>query len=130
MPNTGDSFITILKKAHLEWGSFRHTNSRGIVYGEGYLQIPAKESRRLNINNSNLTGGNNIYNCSSQDGFLKNVQLKATGCNAAGNIFAKQFHGKGNLQLLGDWFGHVNANIGDSVEIKWISPTDIIIKKI
>lgn len=31
MPNTGDSFITTLKQAHLEWGSYRHTNSKGIV---------------------------------------------------------------------------------------------------
>jgi hypothetical protein len=130
MPNTGDSFITILKHAHLEWGSFRHTNSRGIVYGEGYLQIPARESRRLNITNSNLVGGNNIYNCSSSDGFLANVLLKATGCNKAGNINAKQFHGKGNLQLLGHWFGHVNAQIGDRVEITWITPTNIIITKL
>ena len=40
MPNTGDTFTTILKQAHLEWGSHRHTNSRGVVFGEGYLQIP------------------------------------------------------------------------------------------
>lgn len=130
MPNTGDSFITKLKQAHLEWGSFRHTNSRGVVYGEGYLQIPAREARRLNITNSNLVGGNNLYNCFSSDGFLNNVQLKATGCSAAGNINAKQFHGKGNLQLLGDWFAYVNAIIGDRIEITWTSPTNIIITKL
>ena len=52
MPNTNDSFITTLKKAHLEWGTHRHTNTRGIVYGEGYLQIPISEARRLDIYNS------------------------------------------------------------------------------
>lgn len=84
----------------------------------------------MNITNSNLVGGNNIYACSSSDGFLSNVQLKATGCNIAGNIYAKQFHGRGNLQLLGHWFGHVNAHIGDRVEIRWTSPTNIIITKL
>ena len=37
MPNIGDNFITTLKKAHLEWGTYRHTLSRGLIYGEGYL---------------------------------------------------------------------------------------------
>ena len=49
MPNTGDSFITTLKQAHLQWGSHRYTDSRGIVFGEGYLQIPAYIARNLNI---------------------------------------------------------------------------------
>lgn len=39
MPNTGDQFVTTLKTAHLKWGSHRYTNSRDIIYGEGYLQI-------------------------------------------------------------------------------------------
>lgn len=29
MPIAGDSFTTILKQAHLQWGNHRHTNSRG-----------------------------------------------------------------------------------------------------
>lgn len=130
MPNTNDIMITTLKKAHLEWGSHRHTMSRGIVYGEGYLQIPSSEARRLDIYNSNQVGGNNVYTCSSQDGFLNNVTLKSTGCARAGVVYAKQFHGRGNLRLLGDWFRHVNAIIGDRVEIRWISSTDIIIRKL
>ncbi|HRZ32191.1 MAG: hypothetical protein KA215_08360 [Flavobacterium sp.] len=130
MANTGDSFITILKRAHLEWGSFRHTNSRGTVYGEGYLQIPASEARRLNITNSNSVKNNNIYICSSSDGFLNNVQLKSTGAAKAGSLFAKQFSGNGNLKLIGDWFHHINAKIGDQVEIKWVTSTEILIRKI
>lgn len=35
MPKTGDTFTSTLKKAHLEWGSHRHTSTRGTVYGEG-----------------------------------------------------------------------------------------------
>ena len=130
MPNTNDILITTLKKAHLEWGSHRHTNTRGIIYGEGYLQIPISQARLLNIYNNNQAGGNTTYNCSSTDGYLKNVTLKASGCIRAGDVFAKQFHGRGNLKLLGDWFNHINAIIGDRIEIKWSSPTNIILRKI
>jgi hypothetical protein len=130
MANTGDTFITTLKQTHLEWGSHRYTNSRGIVYGEGYLQIPAREARRINITNSNLINGNTVYTCDSNDGFLNNVLIKATGCCKAGDIFAKQFHGKGNLRLLGDWFNHISAVVGDQIEIKWLSPTKILITKL
>ena len=49
MPNTGDSFITTLLQAHLEWGEHRHNNSRGIVIGEGYLQIPAEFAYQFDI---------------------------------------------------------------------------------
>lgn len=129
MPNTGDSFITTLKQAHLQWGSHRHSNSRGIVYGEGYLQIPASIARNLNITNSN-SKNNNIYNCTTSDGYLNNVSIKATGCSSAGNIYAKQFHGSGNLQLLGGWFNHINAKIGDKIKIDFISPIDIMLTKI
>lgn len=130
MPNTNDILITTLRKAHLEWGSHRHTTSRGTVYGEGYLQIPIAKARLLNITNSNLNGGNIGYVCNSSDGFLNNVELKAAGSMASGNIYAKQFHGSGNLKVLGDWFSHVNAQIGDKVEIKWTSPTQIILTKL
>jgi len=129
MPNTGDSFTTTLKQAHLEWGSHRHTNSRGIIYGEGYLQIPAQIARNLNITNSNSTN-NNVYLCSSNDNFLTNVNLKATSCSHAGSIYAKQFHGSGNLKLLGDWFHHINAQIGDQIRIDFISPNQILLIKI
>lgn len=130
MPNTGDSFISTLKKSHLEWGTYRHTNSRGIIYGEGYIQIPSKDARRLNITNSNSTPANNIYQCNSNDGYLKDVELKATGCNKAGDIHAKQFHGSGNLKLIGDWFHHINAKVGDQIEVKWITRSTILLTKL
>jgi hypothetical protein len=129
MPDTGNSFITTLKQAHLEWGNHRHKLSRGIVYGEGYLQIPAYIARNLNITNSN-SPNNNVYTCNSSDGFLSDVELKSTGCSHAGSIYAKQFHGLGNLKLLGDWFNHIGAQIGDQIQIDFISPTEILLTKI
>lgn len=130
MPRAGDIFTTILKTAHLQWGTYRHTNSRGIVYGEGYLHIPKPKAKSLNIYNSNKPGANIIYNCNSVDGFLNNVALKASGSSTSGDIYAKQFQGSGNLQVLGQWFNHVGAREGDSVRITWTSPTDIKIELI
>ena len=55
MAKTGDTFTITLKRPHLEWGSYRHTNSRGIVYGEGYIPIPAPDAYRIGTFNSNGT---------------------------------------------------------------------------
>lgn len=130
MPNANDTFITTLKQAHLEWGSHRHTSSRGIIYGEGYLQIPVKVAQALQIYNNNRLGANTNYYCNSLDGFLYKTMLKASGSSKAGNIYAKQFHGSGNLKVLGDWFAHINAIVGDRIRIAWISPINIEIEKL
>ena len=130
MPRTGDTFITLLKQAHLEWGTHRHTNSRGTIYGEGYLQIPKQVATSIGIYNSNLPGATNTYICNSVDGYLNNVTLKASGSTNAGDIYAKQFQGSGNLKLIGDWFYYVNAQEGDRVKITWTSPSTLEIEKI
>lgn len=130
MPVTGASFITTLKRAHLEWGTHRYTNTRGVVYGEGYLQIPRPVARRLGIFNSNHRMANYLYNCRSADGFLERATIMASGSSKAGDPYAKQFQGHGNLQLIGDWFHHVGAQIGDRVRITWITPTNIEIEKL
>lgn len=129
MPATGQTFVTTLKKAHLEWGSHRHTSTRGIRYGEGYLQIPADEAYRCEITNDKEPARSQVYNFSTSDGFITNGQLKASG-NQAQEEYAKQFHGSGNLELLGDWFNHIDAQIDDQIEIKFISPADILLTKL
>lgn len=128
MPTAGDTFIITLKRPHLEWGTYRHTNSRGTIYGEGYLQIPIADARRIGIFNSNQHGTMTTFNCNSVDGFLTNVRLKASGSSTAGAVYAKQFQGDGDLRLVGNWFSHVNAQIGDRVRVTWTSPTDIEIE--
>lgn len=130
MPNIGDTFNTTLKKAHLEWGSHRHTSTRGIIYGEGYLQIPKPIARKLGIYNNNQAAALTEYLCSSTDGFLNNVYLKACGSSSKGDIYAKQFEGSGDLKLLGTWFSHVDAEEGDVINITWVSPSEIVIKKL
>ncbi|MED9946984.1 MAG: hypothetical protein U0J50_01905 [Peptacetobacter hiranonis] len=133
MANAGDRFRVEVKEAHLNWGSHRHTNSRDIIEGEGYIQIPRNYAQQIGIYNSNYNDGNdilgnNIFICSSYDGFLDNIELKATGCSTAGDIYAKQFQGNGNLQTISNWYHHVNAQVGNVVEVEWISPTNIIIR--
>ena len=130
MSQAGNSYIIGLKQAHLQWGTYRHTNSRGNVYGEGYLPIPRPIATNFDVYNSNQTGAAIIYNCNSADGFLQNATIKASGSSQAGDPYAKQFQGNGNLKLIGQWFSHVNAQIGDRVRISWISPTDIEIELI
>ena len=131
MANTGDSYIVTIKRPHLEWGEYRYTDSRGVVYGEGYIKIPAKEARRLDLLNTIGTHGGdvwgeNLFNCMSADGRFSCV-LRAQGCSNAGDPYAKQFAGDNNLKALGDWYYSMGAQIGDQVKVTWASPTDIII---
>jgi len=129
MPQPGDSFITTLRQPHLQWGEFRHTNSRGIRIGEGYLQIPSVHAYNFNITNKKSNMRSAEYDFSTSDGFLTNNRLLASG-NQHRPEFAKQFHGLRKLVLLGDWFGHIDAQIGDQIEIRFISATEILLTKI
>lgn len=131
MADTGDSYIVTIKRPHLEWGEYRYTDSRGVVYGEGYIKIPAKEARRLNLLNTNGTPGGdvwgeNLFNCTSVDGRFSCI-LHAQGCSNAGDPFAKQFAGDNNLKALGDWYYSMGAQVGDQIKVTRSSPTDIII---
>lgn len=133
MARAGDFYIVILEKAHLEWGTHRYTNSRGTVYGEGYIQIPADIAYSLNLLNYNGTGytdilGENLFYCTSADGLFEGV-LRAQG-NQSDNRFAKQFSGDKNLKSVGSWYQSIAANIGDRVKVTWTSPTDMIIEKL
>ena len=134
MAVSGNTYTVEVLAAHLNWGTHRYTNSRGLVYGEGYIKIPRRYAESYDIYNSNHSHGDilgiNIFNCLSTDGFLNNITIKATGSSYSGDIYAKQFQGNGNLQTIGDWYRHVNANIGDIIEVTWVSNTDIIITKI
>lgn len=127
MPKTGDSFITILKKAHLKWGEHRHTSTRGIIIGEGYLKIPASIAYNFEITNKKSRARSAEYDFSTSDGFRG--KLLAAG-NQNRPQFAKQFQGSGNLRLLGDWFNRIDAHIGDQIEIKFVSPTKILLTKL
>jgi hypothetical protein len=130
MPNINDTYIVILKRAHLEWGTHRYSLTRNRIYGEGYLQLPVQYARAFGIFNSNQAGANTVYTCDSVDGFLKNERLLASGSSQAGAIYSKQFQGHGNLRAIGQWYHHVHAQIGDRVQVTWTSPTHMLIERL
>lgn len=133
MAKCGDFYEITLKRPHLEWGSHRYTNSREIIYGEGYIPIPADIAYSYNIYNQKGTNGQdipgkNIYYCHSADG-LYNGTLRAQG-NQGDSRYAKQFSGDKNLKAIGYWFYQINAGIGDRIRVTWTSPTEIVIEKV
>ena len=130
MPKKDDKFTVILKKAHIEWGTHRHTSTRDLTYGEGYIQISSKVATSLDIYMSNKVDANTEYTCNSSDGTLKNVILKASGSQGENLEYAKQFQGSGNLKALGDWYHAINAQVGDKIEVLFTSPTEIILSKV
>ncbi|WP_219904961.1 hypothetical protein [Arcticibacter pallidicorallinus] len=129
MPKAGDSFIAILKRPHVGWGTHRHTGTRKLINGEGYLHIPAYIARKFDI--TNIHGiGNRDYTCNSADGYLKNSALIASGGTDRLSKYAKNLQGKGDLKILGGWFNHINAQVGDRIEVKFVTPTEILLSKI
>lgn len=134
MAQTGDHFRVTLTPSQLGWGVERYTNSRPIRHGEGYLAIHRKYAKLFELFNSNYTNGTdvlgqNIFNCASNDGFL-NCQIKSGGSCRAGDIYAKQFAGNDNLRTLGSWYAHIGAQVGDEVEVYFLSPLDIELRLI
>lgn len=134
MANTGDSFIVKLTPSQLGWGTERYTASRDIRYGEGYLSIPHTYAVQFSLYNSNYTNGDdilgqNIFHCVSSDGLL-NCGLKSQGCVSAGDKYAKQFAGNGNLRALGDWYSKIGAKVGDRINVYFSSPNDIELTRI
>ena len=127
------SYELTLKPSHLEWGTYRYTNSRGIVYGEGYIPIPSDVAYSNNIYNQNGTGGKdilgeNIFYCTSADGLYQGL-LRAQG-NQSDTKYAKQFSGDKNLKAIGHWFYQIGASVGDKIRVTWTSPTEIVIEKL
>lgn len=130
MAKTGDSFEVTLKKTHVKWGTHRKTSSRGSVPGEGYLPIPSKIAISLNITNLHNKSQSNIYKVSTNDGYLKDEYLKASGNTKKGGIYAKNMHGNRNLKLLGTWYQHAGITAGDKIKIEFIGPFEILLTKI
>lgn len=133
MAKTGDSYTITLERAHLEWGTHRYTNSRGRVYGEGYIPIPAQKAYALELKNNNGTHhrdvyGANLFKCRSADQLFVGV-LRAQG-NQSDPLYAKQFSADKDLKAIGQWYSDICAEEGDIVQVSWVSPTEIIIQKL
>ncbi|PPK80793.1 hypothetical protein BXY41_1056 [Lacrimispora xylanisolvens] len=132
MAKAEDFYIVTLRKTHLEWGTHRYTGSRDQIYGEGYIPIPSIYAYRFGLLNSNGTKtrdilGENIFKCRSADNLFQGT-LRAQGCRTAGDKYAKQFSGDGDLKSLGTWFSQIDVVEGDNIKVRWISPTEIEIE--
>ena len=129
MAQAGNRYVIKLTPSQLGWGEERYTDSRPRRKGEAYLAIPRDIAKKYNLYNSNKTNGLdilgvNIFKCTSSDGFLS-CEFKSQGDKKRGDEYAKQFYGNDNLKLLGNWYKHVNAQVGDEVEVYFLTPYEI-----
>lgn len=46
MANAGDGFEVVLSQSHVAWGTYRFTNSREPINGEGYIPLPLNNPNR------------------------------------------------------------------------------------
>lgn len=127
MPKAGDTFTVILKPSHLGWGTYRYTDSRDPIYGEGYIKIPRNYAISFGIYNSNNPSANPRYKCKAINGTFSGVLL-AQGCGQKGDIYAKQFAEEGNLKGLGYWYRSVNAQVGGQVKVTFTSADSLTIE--
>lgn len=127
MPKTGDTFKVTLKPSHLGWGIHRHTNTRDLIYGEGYIKIPRQYAKKFCIFNDNHPAADPRYYCKATDGSYSGVLL-AQGCSRAGDPYAKQFAEEGNLKGIGDWYRSVGAQEGGEVRVTFTSSNSLEIE--
>ena len=127
MPKAGYTFVVTLKPSHLGWGIHRHTNTRDLIYGEGYIKIPRKYAESFNIFNDNHPTANPRYYCTAVNGCYSGVLL-AQGCSKAGDIYAKQFAEEGNLKGIGNWYKNVGAQEGGKIKVTFTSSDSLEIE--
>ena len=113
MPHSGDSYSVVLKQTHLNWGTYRHTTTRTEIQGEAYVPIPKHCAFSFGIQLGDL------YRAVFSDGFPSFI-AKAAGNSRAGDTYAKQFQGNGDLKAFGRWYSAVGAEIDDEVLVRFI----------
>lgn len=115
MPTSGDFYSISLKMAHLDWGRHRYTHTRERIEGEGYVPIPKKYAERYGIHMGDR------FTAVFADGF-PSFPARAAGNSTAGDIWAKQFQGDGDLKAFGRWFANCGAAVGDTVIVTFLAP--------
>ncbi len=128
MPNAGDTFTVEIKEPHIGWGTERHTNTRPIRQGEGYIKIPRSEAIRLSIFNCNRQNANTLYDVVCLNGDQINGRLLAQGSEDSNDVYAKQFSVQGDLKQVGQWYASVHAVPGGHVRITFTSETSLTIE--
>lgn len=118
MPNIGDMYTVQVKPSHIDWGQHRYTATRERIAGEAYVKIPKEYAVRYGIHVGD------VYTATFSDGFPP-FSVRAAGTSVAGDIYAKQFQGDGDLKAFGRWYASVGAQVGDTVQVEFISPTSV-----
>ena len=114
MPKSGDQYKVSIKMSHLDWGRHRYTHTRERIEGEGYIKIPKPAAVSYGI----MLGS--CYTATFSDGF-PSFAIRAAGNSTAGDPYAKQFQGDGDLKAFGRWYAHVGAQVGDEVLVTFTS---------
>jgi len=118
-----------LGKLYTEWGTRRpkrNTESRPEVNDEAYISIPLADAQRLGIYMSNQIGARTEYDWVSADGNHRGI-LKAQGCVAANDIYAKQFAPPGNLKGLKNFIEDNGLRDKVTIRVDIIAPFTLIL---
>jgi len=130
MPKENDYYIIKLKESHLkDWGTHRYTNTRERIDSESYIPIPKAKAEKYNILNNNQSKKNTIYTAKFKDTDVE-IEVLASGSSKAGDKYAKQFHGKGNLKALSPGYEALGVQVGDEIKITFIDEKTFEVEKI
>ncbi len=130
MPKKHDSYIVELKESHLKnWGTHRYTNTREKRDSESYIPIPMSKAKEYNILNSNQSEDNIIYTAKFKNTDIS-VEVLASGSTKAGNKYAKQFHGKGNLKALTPGYEALGVQVKDKIKVTFVNEKTLEVEKV
>ena len=130
MPKKNNSYIVELKEPHLkDWGTHRYTNTREKRDNESYIPIPKYKAKEYNILNSNQSKENTVYKAKFKNTNIE-VEVLASGSSTSGDIYAKQFHGKGNLKALTPGYNVLGVKVGDKIKITFIDEKTFEVEKV
>lgn len=127
MPKAGDRYVVEVKPSHVDWGEYRNPTNRNPVEGESYVKIPAEYARKYNIKRGD------IFIAYFSNGY-PSIQIKASGNGPCeGEIqYAKQFEGigKGACKALTPWYESCGIEVGDCIEVKFLSSNEVVFSKL
>lgn len=127
MPSAGDRYVVDVKPSHIDWGEYRNPTNRKPIKGETYVKIPAQYARKYNIRRGD------VFIAHFSNGY-PSFQIKASGNGPydMGIQYAKQFEGigKGACKAFTPWYESCGIEVGDYVEVEFISSDEVIFTKL